>query len=89
MPSLANIWGSVEVNISASIRAPYTKCFLEFPEIHRNISDYMGGVDTPVGRVLVPKHLARLSKYMEDCGDPHLSFYECPIHYIIGGCWDT
>ena len=46
--------GEGEVNISASIRAPYTK-FLEVPEIHRNIFDHMGGVDTPMGRVLVPK----------------------------------
>ena len=31
-----------EVNISASIRAPYTKCCLEVPETHRNISRPLG-----------------------------------------------
>ena len=38
--------------------------FLEVPETLRNILDYLGGVDTPVGRVLVPRNLANLSKYI-------------------------
>ena len=37
-PCWANTWGSREVNISASIRAPCTKFFLEVSEIHRGIS---------------------------------------------------
>ena len=34
----ANTWGSGEVSISASIRVPCTKYFLEVPETHKNIS---------------------------------------------------
>ena len=56
--------GSGDINISAFIRAPCIKCFLEVPETLRNILDYLGGVDTPVDRVLVPRNLANLSKYM-------------------------
>ena len=39
---LSKYIGSWEVNISASIRAPSTKFFLEVPETHRNISRLHG-----------------------------------------------
>ena len=37
---------------------------MEVPETYTNILDYLGGIDPPVGRVLVPKNQAKLSKYM-------------------------
>ena len=49
------IHGDGEVNISASIRSPCTKFFGKF---HRHIGtclEYLGGVDTSMGRALVPK----------------------------------
>ena len=39
---LSKYIGEGEVNISASIRAPYTRYFLEVPETHRNISRSTG-----------------------------------------------
>ena len=54
--------GEGDISIPASIRALCTKFCLEIPETHRNISDYLGGVDTPVGRVPVHKIWAKLSK---------------------------
>ena len=56
-------WGG-EVSILASIRAPCTEFCFQVPETHRNISDHFGGVDTPVGRMLVPKNQANMRKYM-------------------------
>ena len=47
--------GDGEVNISASIRAPCTKLFLEVPEMHRNTFRPLGGVGTPMGRASDPK----------------------------------
>ena len=62
------------VNISASIRSPCTKYLLEVPETHCNILDHLRGLDTPVGRVMVPKHWAKLSKYIGEWGVQYLSF---------------
>ena len=70
------IHGGGEVCISASIRAPCTKFCFQVPETHRNISDHLGGVDTPAARgVLVHKNQAKLSKYMGEQGGQYPSFY--------------
>ena len=61
---VGQIYGGGEVNISASIRAPCTKCGLKVPQTHRNISDHLGGVDTPMDRAPAPKIKVKLSKYM-------------------------
>ena len=53
--SWTNTWGSGEVNMSASIRASYTKFIWEVPEIHSNILDSLGGIDTPVSKVQAPR----------------------------------
>ena len=37
--------------------------------------DYLGDVDTPMGRVPVPRNWAKLSKYMWEWGGQYLSFY--------------
>ena len=42
--------------------------FLEVQETHRNTSDHLGDVDTPVSRVPIPKNQAKLSKYMGGVG---------------------
>ena len=61
-----------EDSISTSIRAPCTKFCLEVSEINRNISDHLGGVDPPVGRVLVSNNQAKLSKYFGE-GEGNIS----------------
>ena len=74
--------GSGEVIISASIRAPGTKFFWKLLRHIRTFLDYLG----PVGRVLVPRNQARLSKYMGS-GEvnisapiraPYTNFFEVP-----------
>ena len=64
-----------EVNISASIRAPCTKFFGRFLSHIGTFLDYLGGVDPPVGRVLVAKNWAKLSKYIGEWGGQYLGFY--------------
>ena len=44
--------------------APYTKFFWKDLRHIRIFLDPSGGDDPPVGRVLVPRHQAKLSKYM-------------------------
>ena len=63
-PSWANTCGSGEVNISAFIRAPCTKLFWRFLRHIGTFLDYLGGVDTPMGRAPAPKTWAKLSRYM-------------------------
>ena len=46
---------SGEINISASIRASCTKFGLEVPETHKNISTPLWDINTPAGRMPVPK----------------------------------
>ena len=61
---LSKYMGEGEVSISASIKGPCTKFCLEVYDTKRNISYYLGGVDTLVGRVPALKIKPRLSKYM-------------------------
>ena len=51
-------------SISAAIRAPCTQFFWRFLRHIRTFLDHLRGVDPPVGRVLVPRNQAKLSKYM-------------------------
>ena len=66
---------SVEVNISASIRAPCTKLFWRFLRNIGTFLDDLKGVDPHMGRVTVPKPSVKLSKYMREAGGQYLSFY--------------
>ena len=50
--------------MSVSIRAPYTKFFWWFLRHIETFLDHIGGVDTPVGRVLVTK-LGQVEKIHE------------------------
>ena len=54
----------MEVYISVSIRAPCTKFFWRFLRHIGTFLDYFRAVDTPDGRVLVPRNKAKLRKYM-------------------------
>ena len=62
--SWANACGSVEVNIPASIRAHVPNTFWKFLRHIETLLDYLGDVDTPLGRVLVPNNRGKLSKYL-------------------------
>ena len=46
---------SGEINMPASIRASCTKFGLKVPETHKNISTPLWGINTPAGRMPVPK----------------------------------
>ena len=46
--------------------------FLKFLRHIGIFVDHLGGVDTPIGRVLVPRNLAKLSKYMRE-GEVNIS----------------
>ena len=61
---LSKYIGEGEGNMSTSIRAPCTKYFWKFLRHIRTFLDYLGDVDPPVGRVLVPNYQATLGKYM-------------------------
>ena len=81
-PNWANTLGSMEVNISTSIKAPCTKYFLEVPETHRIISRSLGRCWHTCRQSASALNWAGLSKY--------LSFYEGPMHQILfGGSRDT
>ena len=62
--SWANACGSVEVNIPASIRAHVPNTFWKFLRHIETLLDYLGDVDTPLGRVPVPNNRGKLSKYL-------------------------
>ena len=49
------IHGGVGESISQHLLGPHAQTSLEVCETHRNISDYLGGVGTPMGRASVPK----------------------------------
>ena len=68
LAKLSKYMGEVEVNISASIKAPCTKYFLRFLKHTGIFVDHLGGVDTP----MAPKNWAKLDKYMES-GDVNIS----------------
>ena len=81
--------GKWEVNISASVRAPYINFWRLLRPI-RTFLDNLRGVDTPMGRGLVPNNLSKLSKYKGEWWSQYNSFYYGPIHQILlGGSWDT
>ena len=65
---LSKCMGEGEVNISASIRAPYPKFFGKFMRHIGTFLDHLGGVDPLMGRSLAPKIQAKLSKCMGDGG---------------------
>ena len=52
--SRPNTWGSREVNFSASIMAPCTKCFWRFLRYIWTFLDHLGGVVTFMGGAPVP-----------------------------------
>ena len=55
--------GTSEIELcSLLIVLACTKFFFEVPETHKNILDHLGGVDTPMGRVPVPRNWTKLSK---------------------------
>ena len=54
----------VDINISASIRALYTKYFWRFLRHIEIFLNHLEGVDILMGRVPVPQNWAELSKYM-------------------------
>ena len=58
----ANTWQSGEVNISVSIRAPCTKFFRKLLRHIGILIDHLRGVDTPVGRVHVPRNKAKVEQ---------------------------
>ena len=70
-PHWANIWGSGEVNISASIRAPCTN-FLDAPETHRNIYTPLGRCWHTCRQGTSTQNQAKLSKYMAE-GEVNIS----------------
>ena len=56
------MWGVGEVNISASIRAPCTKYFLEVAETHRNISRSLGKCFDSCGQSASAPKLGQVEK---------------------------
>ena len=74
-PKLSKYIEEEEVNISASIRAPCTKYFLEVPETHRNISRSLGRCWHTFGQSASTQNWVDLSKCMWECGGQYPSFY--------------
>ena len=68
--------GTSEIELcSLVIVLAFTKFFWRFLRHIGTFLDHLGGLDTPVGRVQVPRHWAELSKYMGEWRDQYLSFY--------------
>ena len=67
--------GDGKVNISASFRAPWTKFFLRFLRCKGICLDHLGGVDTPVDRVLAPKTGLNWANTCGRWGGQYPSFY--------------
>ena len=75
-PSWANTWGSGEVNISASIRAPCTKVFWRFLRHIGTFLDLLGRCWHTNGWSISYLIIwAKLSKYMGVLGSQYLSIY--------------
>ena len=74
--------GEGGVNISASIRAPCTKYFWRLLRHIDTFQDNLGRVDTPVGRVPVPKP-GQVEQIHRGGGGQYVSFYQGPIHQIF------
>ena len=73
-PNWANTFG-VGRSISQLLLGPHAPIFLEVPETHRNISDHLGDVDTPMGRALAPRKPGHVEQIHGGGGGQYLSFY--------------
>ena len=101
-PSWANALGS-RGSISQLLLGPHAPIFWRFLRHIRTLLDYLGGVETHVGRVPVPKNWDKLSKYIGEWRSisqlllgPHApnTFLEVPethrsISRSLGRCWHT